>query len=331
MDINRVFTAKEKSKEILDKPGVVGMGIGYKTKGQDETDDLSVIVMVEQKMPVEALSAGELIPPHIYSAPTDVVEVGHLRPLKARTDKWRPAPGGVSIGHYKITAGTLGIVVAERETGNKLILSNNHVLANSNDATLGDPIYQPGPADGGRSEDTIAALYNFIPIDFGIEEGGTCPFAETYLKIGNWIAGLFNSRHVLSAKRVNPQAINYMDAALAIPNEQSLIQFELEDIGYVSGTADAELGLAVQKSGRTTELTSGKITMVHSTVKVSYGKGTATFEDQVITDAMSAGGDSGSLLVDKDKTAVGLLFAGSNQITIYNSIKRVLDALHVNI
>src|SRR3546814_8805883 len=47
------------------------------------------------------------------------------------------------------------------------ILSNNHVLANSNNATPGDAVLQPGPFDGGTDPaDRIASLSRFIPITF---------------------------------------------------------------------------------------------------------------------------------------------------------------------
>ncbi len=91
--------------------------------------------------------------------------------------------------------------------------------------------------------------------------------------------------------------------------------------------------MAVRKSGRTTELTDGEITVLNATVDVSYGVGrTARFEDQVVSGPMSQGGDSGSLLVAGDSLeAVGLLFAGSDQTTIYNPIQAVLDCLEVMI
>lgn len=331
MDINRVFTAKVEAANLLDQPGVVGLGVGYKRDHGAQTDNLSVVVLVEKKKPVAALLDGELIPQRIKNIPTDVQEVGYIRALQSRKSKWRPAPGGVSIGHYKITAGTFGTVVTEKGTGIHLILSNNHVLANTNDATLGDPIYQPGPADGGKPVDTIGSLYNFVPIDFGEEGGGDCFLADYYQRFGNWFAGLTGSRHRLSTKKINPQAVNYVDAALAIPNNQGDIEDRIIDVGKIEGHEEAVLNMAIAKSGRTTEYTVGNITMVHSTVKVDYGGGRiATLQDQIISGYMSAGGDSGSLMYNLETMkAVGLLFAGSDRVTIYNPIKRVLDALHV--
>src|SRR3546814_10205184 len=71
------------------------------------------------------------------------------------------------MGHAAITAGTLGGLVRDRETGAVVILSNNHVLANSNQGTAGDAILQPGPADGGTDPgDRIATLARFVAIDF---------------------------------------------------------------------------------------------------------------------------------------------------------------------
>ena len=104
--------------------------------------------MVSRKLPLPGLAPETVLPKHVEGVKIDVIEVGQLRALQARTDRWRPAPGGVSIGHYKITAGTFGGIVRDRNTGERLILSNNHVLANSNNASAGDVILQPGAIDG---------------------------------------------------------------------------------------------------------------------------------------------------------------------------------------
>ncbi|MDT7864854.1 MAG: hypothetical protein RQ922_03120 [Thermoproteota archaeon] len=71
----------------------------------------------------------------------------------------RPVPHGYRIGHISITAGALGCLVRDRVTKEILILSNNHVMANFNNASIGEPIVQPGPYDGGKHPaDTIATL-----------------------------------------------------------------------------------------------------------------------------------------------------------------------------
>ena len=326
--------AKEAHKEeIMGKPNVVGVGAGYKVVDGQMTDNVAVVVLVREKIASEGLPPGAVVPERVDGVETDVIAVGELRPMQARTGRWRPAPGGVSIGHYQISAGTFGAVVRDRASGERLILSNNHVLANSNDAQLGDPIIQPGGADGGEvASDTIAHLERFCTIQFE-NQPGTCGLAASYAAIGNAIAGLLGSSHRLQTIQVNPQAVNLVDAAVARPVSDDIILDEILEIGEVSGTAPAELGMSIRKSGRTTGFTTGMITVLDATVTVNYGIGrNARFENQIVSGPMSQGGDSGSLLVDgNSQRAVGLLYAGSPQTTIYNPIQAVLDCLEVDI
>ncbi len=333
-DEAEVGRVKEQHVEaILEKPNVIGVGMGYKVTRNRRTDELSVVVLVRQKLPEAGLRPDDLVSRDLDGVATDVLEVGDVRALQARTDRWRPAPGGVSIGHYQVTAGTFGTVVRDVGTGDRLILSNNHVLANSNEASPGDAILQPGTADGGQVEtDTIAELERFCPIEFSISPP-VCSIATGVADLANLLARLVGSSHRLQALQSRPTATNLADAGVARPLNDDDVLDEILEIGVVSGTRPATLGMAVRKSGRTTEFTEGEITVLNATVDVSYGAGrTARFEDQVVSGPMSQGGDSGSLLVAGDSLeAVGLLFAGSNQTTIYNPIQAVLDCLAVTI
>ncbi|KXK54437.1 MAG: hypothetical protein UZ13_00154 [Chloroflexi bacterium OLB13] len=149
--------------QILSKPNVVGVAVGLKETEGVWTDTIALVALVERKLPLTALSAEARIPRQIDSIPTDVYEVGQLKALQLLppTSRFRPTiPPGVSIGHFAITAGTLGAVVKDRITGEKLLLSNNHVFANSNDAQVGDSILQPGPADGGQTPATRSRRWN---------------------------------------------------------------------------------------------------------------------------------------------------------------------------
>ena len=317
---------------ILTKPNVVGVGVGYKMVGEDKTDELSIIALVREKIPIAGLLPEALVPSELEGVRTDVMEVGDLRPLTLRTDRWRPAPPGVSIGHYKITAGTFGAVVRHKSTGRRLILSNNHVLANSNECEIGDPILQPGVVDGGQIEqDTIAHLEDFCEIDFGLSPP-TCTYAELYTDFGNKIARWMGSGHKLQVMKTNPSATNLVDAAVARPVDDSLISDEILEIGEVAGTKPPKLAMLVQKSGRTTGLRTGEILVLDTTIEVEYGAGRlATFEQQILTSPISQGGDSGSLLVTADSPhAVGLLFAGSNQATLHNPIQAVVECLNID-
>lgn len=334
VDAQLVRQVKEQHKQaILRKPNVVGVGYGYKEVNGDRTGQLCLVALVREKLPRAGLAPSDMVPAQLGGVPTDVVQVGELKALQSRTDRWRPAPGGVSIGHYKITAGTLGAVVRDRATGARLILSNNHVLANSNDSQPGDPILQPGAADGGHEDsDTLARLERFVPIEFTVAPPN-CGIAIGVAGLANAIAILLGSKHRLRAVQEDPQAVNRVDAAVARPLADSDLTDEILDIGRVEGTVPAALGMAVRKSGRTTGFTTGQINVLDTTVSVSYGAGqTANFDGQFVAGPMSQGGDSGSLLVAADEPkAVGLLFAGSNQATIFNPIQDVLDLLQIEI
>jgi hypothetical protein len=329
-----ISKVKEAHKDaLMAKPNVIGVGTGYKVSEGRRTGELCLVTLVRKKVPPSALQAEAMVPRQIDGVRTDVVEIGDVRALQSRTSRWRPAPAGVSLGHYRITAGTFGCLVRDRATGSPLILSNNHVLANSNDAALGDAILQPGPADGGQpGTDAIAVLERFCPIEFTTQPG-SCSVAGAYANLGNAVARLLGSQHRVVSIKANPQASNQVDAAVARPNASSDLLDEILEIGRVSATLPAELGMAVRKSGRTTGLTSGEITVMEATVTVSYGAGKdATFENQLIMGPMSQGGDSGSLIVAAGSLqAVGLLFAGSEQSTIANPIQAVLTCLDITL
>ena len=280
--------------ELLSKANVVGVGIGEKIRGGFSQGRLCLKIYVEKKLIAKKLTKAEFIPQEISRIETDVEEAGKII-AQSNTGRFRPAPGGVSLGHYKITAGTLGCLVKDKKSGKVLILSNNHVLANSNKAEKGDPILQPGPYDGGKKpKDLIGYLENWIEINFKKEA-------------------------------------NLVDAALARPKVSGDVRPEIMLIGSPQGLTKAKIGMPIQKSGRTTGYTTGKVKDISASVKVNYDNQTALFRGQILTTNMSQGGDSGSLVLDMKARAVGLLFAGSEQVTILNPINEVLRLLDVEI
>lgn len=322
-------TIRRNREQLLGRPNVVATGIGFKVTGGKKTSTLSIVCSVTRKLPPSQLSRRDMVPRSLAGTPTDVVETGVIRPLQSPTDKYRPAPGGVSIGHRDITAGTLGCLV--QKGGRKFILSNNHVLANSNQAQIGDPILQPGPYDGGSyPNDHIADLENFIPIKIS-GSPSECPIATGATKLFNRIAKSLGSPVRLLA--IDQQADeNLVDAAIARPLKPEDVSEEILQIGTIQGTAAGELGMAVKKSGRTTGLTTGEIEQVDVTVNVQYGEGQiAMFTDQLMAGAMSQGGDSGSVVLDDGDRLVGLLFAGSDTTTVINRIENVFSALGVSV
>jgi len=317
---------------LLALPNVIGVGIGLKAVGGRRTEKLCLSVLVQRKVPGAALEAEALIPDDVEGVPTDVIEAGEVRALAARTSRLRPAPGGVSLGHVLVTAGTFGCVVRDRLSGDALILSNNHVLANSNRADPGDAILQPGAIDGGdEPADVLAALERFGEIQFA-RQPATCPLARGLVRAVNTLAAWGGFHHRLEAWRDDPLAVNRIDAAVARPQDEADLLPEVLDIGIVRGTRPPELGLKVRKSGRSSGLTTGEIIVLDATITVGYGESTARFTGQIVTTAMSQPGDSGSVLVEAGGTrAVGLLFAGSDQVTLHNPIEAVLSALAVEL
>jgi len=168
-------------------------------------------------------------------------------------------------------------------------------LANSNFANIGDPIFQPGPYDGGTKKCTIARLSRFVPIRF------------------------------------NNNQCNYVDAAIA---EGDLCDLDREVYwsGFVNEVGWTQVGEIVHKTGRTTGHTTGKVLAINATINVNYGGSRiAKFCRQIITTNMSAGGDSGSLTINGKGQGVGLLFAGSSQITIHNHLRYVMALLNIKL
>lgn len=360
--------------QLLAKPNVVGVAVGLKETEGTWTDTMSLVILVQQKLPLTALSAVDRIPRQIDDIPTDVYEVGMLRalqtPLPAPTGRFRPnIPAGVSAGHHAITAGTLGAVVKDRLTGEKMLLSNNHVFANSNEAQVGDAILQPGPADGGKNPgDKIATLERFIPLRYiedandplpdnptppptpTPEPAGCSSVVGALVAFTNFVARITGSKETVVATAGSqalsttgrPQTVsvqttapdNVLDAALARPLDPSVFSNDIRHIGAVTGTKAPQIGMTVRKAGRTTDYTTGMITLLNATVNVGYstsrGPRTARFTGQCITQPMSQGGDSGSLIVDgTENRAVGILFAGSSMATIFTPIDVVLAALNI--
>ncbi|MCX7779694.1 MAG: S1 family peptidase [Negativicutes bacterium] len=313
---------------------IVGVGQGHKWVRGKDTGEKAVVVLVRKKHGKAELSRRHIIPKKVDGTMTDVIEVGDIRFFNERTKFRRPAQPGMSVGHYKISAGTFGAVVKDRSTGLPLILSNNHVLANLTDgvdgrAQLGDPILQPGIFDGGDCEKTVLGyLERFIPLQRELAKP-QCKIASVFERTLNICIGYVKPQYRIQVLRAN-EKVNLVDCAVAKPTDPDAIHPEIIEVGALAGIKEPQLAMPVKKSGRSTGLTYSIIIAVDVTVKVfmtsrEYG----LFTDQVIAGPMSLPGDSGSLILTEDNYAVGLLFAGSEQVTIFNRIDHVLDALNI--
>jgi hypothetical protein len=323
-------------------PDVVSVGIGFKYRGGVRTDELSIVVGVRAKLAAADVAPERMIPARIVGQPTDVVQYGHIKAL-ALTARRRPCPPGYSIGHALVTAGTLGAWVRRGQGSERYVLSNNHVLAASNEASLGDFVRQPGRADGGTEDDRFARLTEYVQIRFDGGNGGGKKTAAALAWRGwkwpaNQVARLVGCPFRLE---VRPLAVeqpypNLVDAAIARVNLEEWVDPEVPTIGEPAGLRDLQLGDRVQKAGRTTEHTRGFVEAEGAQVRVDYGtSGTATFDDQLVVRAdsgeFSAPGDSGSAVFGEDASLGGLLFAGGEGITIVNRIGHVVSLLGVRL
>jgi len=301
------------SARNVDGPGVLGVGLSCDgAPGQP-----SLVVYVESQANEEQVRREIVDMMGVQAASSDdlsveVVVTGPVEAYTSNRSKFRTAPAGVSVGHFTITAGTIGGWARGRgdRSRRQLMVSNNHVLADSNKGIFGDSIIQPGRADLGVSTaDRIAILERFVPINFS--------------------AG----------------AINFVDCATGWcwPN---LVRREHAYHGGGStakffkignSVIEPSINMVVGKTGRTTDLKKGIILATGVSINVNFGSaGVAHFRDQFSVKStggtdFSAGGDSGSFVWQWDGrlTPVGLLFAGGGGTTFCNRMSRVVSALDI--
>lgn len=314
-DLQRRFQAAMMARE-----GVVGFGIGENAAGRPvlrillARQGIGGLPASLEGVEVETLVTGRILAGElaVQQEPTGgpVEAVLPQSTTGSPRERWpRPVPIGVSLGHQDVTAGTLGCQVL-RSGGchtDFFVLSNNHVLANRNLGLAYDQILQPGAYDGGTLPgDTVAWLQDFEPID------------------------------------MSTTASNIMDAAIALTNP-GLVGSATPPDGYgMPGylPVQANLNMRVQKYGRTTRLTTGRVSLLNATLQVDYSNATAQFVGQIVVtgdnDApFSQGGDSGSLVVGSggpgDRRPVGLLFAGSGNLSVASPIQPILNRFGVSV
>ncbi len=202
--------------------------------------------------------------------------------------------------------GTLGSLI-EDSSGRQYVLSNNHVLARSDHATVGDAIVQPGLIDNSCTPNGIGP--------------GTTPVASLTM----WLplsAAATNADAAIA--QVGSHTVNPNGSILELGARQADGSLAAAPPGVSSTGGKGEAGvlaLTIAKSGRTTGLTCGSISAVDVDVTVDYYDDcaetkpylTKTFTNQIglTGTAFSDAGDSGALVVDASNAEpVGLYFTG---------------------
>jgi hypothetical protein len=308
---------KAASRDWTQGRGIQGLGIGEKITAGKAGKELALRVYVEKKLPkaaVKNLAPRTVNVPEVGEVPTDVLEIGRVE-LESFTRRARPAMPGVGVGHPDVTVGTFGCLVRRRGQSGLFILSNSHVLADEGVARINDDILQPGSFDRGRVPgDRIARLAAFQPFEF--------------------TATGFP---------------NLVDAAVARVERASSVSDVLRILGVkpVGVSFTVSRGMKVQKVGRTTDFTTGEIQDVNVRLALTYKRpgheskffrrrghtrtGRVGLRDQVLCTRYTAGGDSGSAVLNSSKRVVGLHFAGSPSSSIFNRIEHVFAALDLEL
>jgi Trypsin len=287
--------------------GIQGLGIAEKITDGVRLRELVLKVYVDRKKPrarVKNLVPRRLNLPGLPAeVPTDVEEIGVVK-VEPNTTRVRPAIPGFSVGHVKITAGTFGCLVRKQGDPKTLyVLSNSHVLADEGTGAKGDLILQPGKLDGGTvAKDVLAEL-------------------------SEWVAFQFSTAGYP----------NLVDTAIARVKSAKSVTSAIRLIGVPKGVSrTVQRDMQVQKTGRTTDYTVGIIKDINYRTALTYkkpggGSGRVGFRDQVLCTRYTAGGDSGSAVLNMQREVVGLHFAGSDSSSIFNRIGHVLDALNIDI
>ncbi|MDR3592343.1 MAG: hypothetical protein P4N41_22000 [Negativicutes bacterium] len=324
-------------RKIAGIENVVGVGRGHKWVRGEDTGQDATIILVRKKQLKADLTRADQIPKQIDGTFTDVIEVGDIRLLADdRKELRRPARPGVSIGHYKVSAGTFGALVHDRDTGEPLILSNNHVLANLSSgsderAKPGDAILQPGLYDGGNIDRAVIGhLKRFVPLQLEVNSP-KCLIAKWVETVLNKSVQLVRPHYRVQVLRENERE-NLVDCAVAAPVSADLVAADIVDVGPVAGIKEPKPGMIIKKSGRSSGLTFSIILATDVTLRVGISRSEyGMFAEQILAGPMSMPGDSGSLVLTEDNHAVGLLFAGSDQATMFSPIDRVFEALNVRL
>lgn len=309
--------------EMSDLPPMPSFALGISTEAEssgdtsndhvedavdDTSDRYTLAVRLEDASDLRSPELSRILA--LAHGKVDVQVTGHMKALTgADATKWnhqklRPLQIGTSVGHQLVTCGTIAAFVRKRggSAEDMFILSNAHVIANEDKGQSGDAVLQPGRCDGGSvSRDLVARL----------------TIADSLSRRG-W---------------------NLTDSAIAQIERGVTADFtSLRGLGKLKGISTRRIhkNMYVAKVGRTTNVTHGYVTAFELDIPIGFSFGRAWFRNQIEVrgaayGAFVEGGDSGSLAVDSEGRAVGLIFAGGARTGILNPIQTVLDRLGVEL
>jgi TIR domain len=205
------------------------------------------------------------------------------------TGKLRPVPPGASVGSGAGGAGTVCCAVRD-ESGKPFLLTSEHVVFGS----AGDPVYQPGRADGGDESARIGRIARILAPRPGMDATAAGSLIELASEMG---------------------------ATMTAPG-----------LGAIRGRADPIVGERIRAVGRTSGLVEGSVIAVNESVPVRISPTeSAGLEGMIRTSPISNQGDSGAPVVNDRGELIGFVYAGSADSSIVMPIQPVLDALGVRL
>lgn len=302
-DLERYEVVKRRHVgDLMHYPNVTGVGIGYRVVGGRRTDEQCIRVYVSEKVPERDLPAEAVLPRIIDGIRVDVIEAdfqalfggSDLSLSERRARHPIVLVGGVSVGGLSVSAGTLGSTVYMPGSGAQLLLSNWHVLCGRTDCSPGEPVVQPGVADGGTQPDTVASLWRFALTD-RVDAAVAAMTMERYLI--PWISGI----------------------GIVSNTEAARLGMKVRKSGRTTGLT----------SGTITDLSADVDVRGYPPGTIRFRDQLIAESDD--GSPIALGGDSGSLVVDDSARAVGLLFAGprDGRHFVANPIGAVVDALDI--
>ncbi|MGH2767241.1 MAG: hypothetical protein ACRDKA_15270, partial [Actinomycetota bacterium] len=301
--LSRIQYAQERNETaLLGLPNVLGVATGLRQRAGRTSEETCIQVFVERKPRLEELASWERVPEAVRgyedeSVRTDVIEISPPEALQVDGSRYRPVPGGCSIGpEATVSAGTLGGWACDRLDDTVVLLSNNHVISNLDTMPTVRRIVQPARLDGGTlPADVIGSLKRDIPLaTVANPPGAPLP------------------------------AVAAVDAAIGTITVDRTDQILQIGPGIYELQAPA-VNMNVQKRGRRTRLTNnGTIFSINGTFTIRYRNGTRlgrvgnTFVIRSTNGNVFSGpGDSGSLIFNQAAgqlngtfPVLGLLYAG---------------------
>jgi trypsin-like peptidase len=283
-------------------PHVCGLGVGFKVKGGKRLPTLALRVYVTEKIPLARLKPADRLPRTVDGLPVDVIV---RRPRIRMFDPYHPAPTHAI--PYGVLLGGISVGVEGRGTG-----------------TLGGSMFE-----NGSLLDVMLTNWHVACLEVDCNSGNALQPSEfdgqgRERRVGTVLRSVLDER---------------VDCAILGLNGVAFLERTVLDVGPLGIVAPAELGMAVQKSGRTSGLTLGTITDVDADVDVSNASGEGSvfhhtgqidFEGD---DGMVQRGDSGSLLLDMNGNVVGLVYAANEDGDEGDAchIQDVFNALDINV